>query len=452
MCGIFITRGMAIERHLELAELMNGRGIHSVHMLDEGYETCVTHRLLPLQENSRHQPFVDKEGNHLYLVGELYGYDTDRGEIETLYETLTRDEWYYDWEGDLIRFNRMNMMEIYVDPLRKRPLFRYENGNFLAISNDLKVIANMAGMEIDERYLGIVQRQGFCYDNTTPFKGVNIIPPGLTIYMNGGELNHFPPPAPETYDFNKIGLDEEIYDAIYNRVKRDHNGMNFGIYLSGGNDSCLIADVIGNIYGGENKIPAIIIKNLCGEEELSNIEKIKKNYNHVYDFKIINITQPEFISNERVIKEFVLPVDLGSVRPQIAMAEVTKQLRWEYRKLHVIITGDGADELFGGYKRNLQYDSQMYDIFVELIHYHNIRLDQIPFNYTIELRTPLQALPVLERALSIPYEMRKNKKFLRELSGYETPKVPLKVLGSDPMKYRLELINEFRRQYGSVHD
>ena len=103
------------------------------------------------------------------------------------------------------------------------------------------------------------------------------------------------------------------------------------------------------------------------------------------------------------------PVDLGSVHPQSILGQsVSKE------GFHVCLTGDGADELFGGYSRNDKYDSQGSDLFVELPYYHLPRLDRLMMRHTIELRTPFLAPKVIKAALSLSHYQRRNKAPLKQ--------------------------------------
>ena len=78
--------------------------------------------------------------------------------------------------------------------------------------------------------------------------------------------------------------------------------------------------------------------------------------------------------------------------------------------LHCVLTGDGADELFGGYRRASTYDSQQSDIFSELPYYHCPRLDRTMMKHTIELRSPFMRSDIVKYALNIPYSERNGIK------------------------------------------
>jgi asparagine synthase (glutamine-hydrolysing) len=80
----------------------------------------------------------------------------------------------------------------------------------------------------------------------------------------------------------------------------------------------------------------------------------------------------------------------------------------------IVISGDGADELFGGYRRMNEYDSQDSDIFHELVYYHLPRLDKLSMAHTLELRSPFLNHDIVRFALSLPLEERKNKKILKD--------------------------------------
>jgi asparagine synthase (glutamine-hydrolysing) len=107
------------------------------------------------------------------------------------------------------------------------------------------------------------------------------------------------------------------------------------------------------------------------------------------------------------------PIDLGSVIPQYHLFEAIKK-NTDYR---IVISGDGSDELFGGYSRIHEYDSQRSDIFEELSFYHLPRLDKMSMAHTLELRSPFLNLDIVRFAMHLPLEWRKDKKILKDTFG-----------------------------------
>ena len=117
--------------------------------------------------------------------------------------------------------------------------------------------------------------------------------------------------------------------------------------------------------------------------------------------------------------------------------------------LTTVLTGDGADELFSGYTRAQKEDTQEFDVMVELPYFHHIRIDRMSMINTIECRNPFLNTELVKYALSIPYELRKNKAILREAYRNEIPfvdveKKPLRLKGDK--EYNIKMINNKFKQ------
>jgi asparagine synthase (glutamine-hydrolysing) len=111
------------------------------------------------------------------------------------------------------------------------------------------------------------------------------------------------------------------------------------------------------------------------------------------------------------------PIDLGSVIPQYHLFESIRK-NTDYR---IVISGDGSDELFGGYSRIHEYDSQKSDIFQELSFYHLPRLDKMSMAHTLELRSPFLNNDIVRFAMHLPLEWRTDKKILKDTFGPMLP-------------------------------
>jgi asparagine synthetase B (glutamine-hydrolysing) len=152
---------------------------------------------------------------------------------------------------------------------------------------------------------------------------------------------------------------------------------------------------------------------------------------------------------EKAIVAYEHNLDYGSLMPQYKLFKKAKQLG-----INTVITGDGADELFGGYGRCLIEDTQRYDIFQELPYFHHIRIDRMSMMHTIEARNPFLSTEIILFALSLPYNKRKGKSILKEayrdlIPFVDMKKKPLRLKGDK--QYNIENINsKFYKYYAKT--
>ena len=203
-------------------------------------------------------------------------------------------------------------------------------------------------------------------------------------------------------------------------------------------------------------LDSTIIHGLIQEQGLNvtsiHVENKERSYAKLVDKNAVDVSLGA-INDDYAVEVHQSPVDLGSVKPQIAMAEKLKELGY-----HNVLTGDGADELFGGYGRAKTYDSQMSDVFAELPFYHLPKLDRTMMRSTVELRAPFLSPSVIIHGLNVPYEKRQGEKtVLKETfknlvpkAILERDKLPLKTeaIRKDPMEQRIKNNQIWESLYG----
>jgi asparagine synthetase B (glutamine-hydrolysing) len=308
------------------------------------------------------------------------------------------------------------------DYLSQKPL--YYRTDCEAVASEIDVLKRLGPNTINETFISNTIKWGYSPTPETPYNEIRQIPPGH--YLFAGVVTPY-------WDWSLVA-DVPLVDALKTSVRHRMGGQqDISILLSGGLDSAIVYGLVKELG---YDITAIHVDN--GEEDFAKLvcdNLVEVSLNDVSDVDAIRIHQS--------------PVDLGSVKPQIAMARKLKELGF-----HAVLTGDGADELFGGYTRALTYDSQHSDTFCELPYYHNPKLDRTMMDSTVELRTPFLAATVVKYALGLPYERRNGIKHeLKEHFAYMIPqaildrdKHPLKTnaIRLDPMTQRINNVKLWR--------
>ena len=345
-----------------------------------------------------------------------------------------------EWDGawSIVYINQNGAVYCFTDPLGKKQLYYNTKGE---ISSS---ITFLAAPVVDEFYKSEVGKWGYNTDDRTPWENVKRIMPNRVYMFLGGHLQHVETEPYFDFRWGSSKLDADGFRMlVHNSVKEYLKGLpagtkSIGVLISGGIDSSIIAtellklrseDLTLNFYTINNVDDAPFVK-LFAEMHGLKVKTLS------YDMDNVDI------KNAMDINE--TPVDLGSMVPnQLMFAAIPEK---------IIFTGDGPDELFGGYRRIDEYDSQKSDVFQELSFYHLPRLERAASHFGIDLRCPWLSYDIIRYALSLPYLERMHKAPLKEAYKDELPeeiiqrpKLPLKndKLRADPIKYRHELIRLF---------
>lgn len=388
-------------------------------------------------------------GNHVFaFAGEIFNYKSfgdDVCDTETLMNGWIRhgDRFLQQVDGffSFIHYDktRPGIVQVVTDPLAKKPL--YIHLPTLSVSSEMKALTILDPQEEYLQpgflYYSSVAKWGYHIGERTPFATIRKIPRMTVLTINlftrsisgriWGSLE------PRGYG----NLRPEIEMAVNNRLVGE---VPVSLLLSGGLDSSIIYKLV------EKKTHDFTIFHVDNDEA-----EYLDCLNIPGDIRIVKLNS-ENVDINKVLYFNEGPVDLGSMLPQYAMSQAIRESCPDVR---VILTGDGADELFGGYRRAEIYDSQYSDIFEELVYYHLPRLDKLSMAHTLELRSPFLSTDVVCSALSLPWELRKGKNYLKSIFSDIIPqrildrkKLPLKskeVL-NDPTEWRLHLIDKFRKE------
>jgi len=408
MCGFLIYKTEKRLGNLKVEELKNSlshRGIDiSVHNEPGAF---VIHNMLPMTNLVDYkQPLINPykwKGMIGAFTGEIFNwkqikekYDLDCNNDSELFADIMygqkSKEKVHEMDGfwNFGAIHNDNIIGV-VDYLSQKPL--YYRTDMEALCSEPYPLTMLGPVTKDNIFFSSIPKFGYDTEGNTPWNEIKQIPAGS--YYENGKIHKY-------WNWNLVE-DVPLRAGISRSVSARMGGERApAILLSGGLDSAII-------YHYAKKINPDI--------KVFHIENRENKYIQLLTKKYEKINLSDYtISTEEAIRRNQTPVDLGSVLPQAQLAEALKD-----KGIHVVLSGDGSDELFSGYDRNLYYDSQHSDIFQELPYYHNPRLDRIMMGSVVELRAPFMASYIVKYALSLDFEARRYKKILKELYKHALP-------------------------------
>lgn len=374
------------------------------------------------------------------------------------------------------------------DYLAQKPL--YYRLDEAACATELDACASFGPVTPDRIYLSDCCKWGYCPDpRRTPFAEISRVQPGEYVAMDdrGNISRHVVDPL-YPIPCHEGELRREFEEAVARRVLS--SDVPVACLLSGGFDSSLVyalasrvAPVQPYFVGGDSlEGDAVELEDAClvvdhaierlreelgSSEPTSGIPEFDPSLlaetfgsypnpdpaptaaRDAYEARILRplkvVGMPGTVYTAEALEIMQEPIDLGSLLPQVVLSRAVGE--------SVCLTGDGADEFFGGYGRALRYDSQASDVFRELVCWHLPRLDRVMMRQRVEVRSPFLARRVCQMALGLPRELRTGKAVLRREFADVLPerivrkgKVPLRTLASKGEGYREGLVEEYVRR------
>lgn len=225
---------------------------------------------------------------------------------------------------------------------------------------------------------------------------------------------------------------EKLFISVKRRLVSD---VPVGIFLSGGLDSSIIAALM-NPYVDRLHTFAVGTE---GSEDLAAARKVagflnSKHYEYIYSEKEMKKYINDVIY---YLESFDAPL-VRSALPNYFVARAAKG------KIKVVLTGEGADELFSGYHylKNLNCSGALNDELLRITRsLHNVNLqrtDRMTMAHSIEARVPFLDHEFVEFAHSIPLKFRcagdnKIEKYLlrKAFKNY----LPDEILWRDKLKF-----------------
>ncbi len=323
-------------------------------------------RLAILDIEGGQQPFFAADGQVVvFQNGEIYNFRdlkrvlTDAGQCfrsECDTEVLALGYAQWGMRGLLDRLDGMFAIAVCDQRLRRlflardrygeKPLYWTQSGRRFAYASTMLPLAALPWTAVDydgwglHRYLCL----GLTPGDRTLCRGINRLLPGcwMEVAADTGETeikryHDFSPDAPLEYDWSLEQLEDELYKAVKSRLIAD---VPVGVFLSGGIDSSLLAYFAARDHSGINTFS-------IGFEDTAYDESIhaKTVAHHV------GSTHHHFLFDERAFLDTLPrvaaalddPIGDQACLPLFLLSTETSKF------VSVALSGEGADEIFGGY-------------------------------------------------------------------------------------------------------
>lgn len=380
-------------------------------------------RLSILDEKKGNQPITSLDGDYKIIFnGEIYNYRElkkeliqDNEKFKTDSDTEVVLKLYIKYGVNFLKkLNGMFAISIFKistkelflarDRFGKKPLYIFNNADVFMFCSELGPILKSKIQSFQINYKSIIDQLSLWYvsEPKTMVKDVFQLNPGYYLKMNINNLdikkwwNINLDPKKITFNEATEKLEYLIEDSVKMRLTSD---VKVATMLSGGIDSGIISHYYKkNFADGE----AFIID--FKEKSYSEYDLGKKTSDRLN----LQLNKVDYIENESqiidVLKEMDEPLSNASLIASYQIFNFIKK-----SKIKVVLTGDGGDELFGGYPT---YKS---------IYYHNI-FKFIPSLVLKSIKSLVNFLPVSSDMISFEYKLKKLLKYIKHSPLTSHPK------------------------------
>lgn len=411
MCGVAAIFGPRDDELLSgMLARMRHRGPDGVGTYATGEVSLGHVRLAILDVEGGAQPMANERGDlAIAFNGEIYNHRELRRQIERRHVFRTRSDTevllhLYEEQGEdlLPRLDGMFALAlagphgllVARDALGIKPLYYGRRGDTMIFGSELKVFPEMDDLQV--------------------------LPAGHAM-VAGGEPWRFAPPFPPRRLLADVPLPEVLEEvrrlldeAVVKRLMAD---VPVGVYLSGGLDSSLVAALmrphtvrLHSFTAGTEGAPDL--------EAAREVAALLGTEHHelIYSADEVEAAIPEVIGS---LESFDAPL----VRSAVPMYFVSTLAA---RHVKVVLTGEGADELFAGYAYLARLDEgqslrdELTEIVLRLQDTNLQRADRMTMAHGLECRVPFLDLALVRFVSRLPLELvapragRPEKWLLRE--------------------------------------
>jgi asparagine synthase (glutamine-hydrolysing) len=238
------------------------------------------------------------------------------------------------------------------DRYGEKPLVYFEDGKRLLFGSEIPALEILTGgdLEIDQSSLPSFFRFSYLPIPLTPYRNMKQLQPGHWLQLDLDnwsiqeghyyKLGHWAP-KPKSFSFDDATreLRHRLVTSVEQRLAA--SDVPIATFLSGGLDSSIVSSIAAKISGQRIAAYSIGFPNDSAFDESPYARTLAARYPQI-DHHVIDVTEDSLIDfTTRTLALLGEPYADASIIPTAFLCSHVKE--------KVILGGDGADELFGGY-------------------------------------------------------------------------------------------------------
>lgn len=363
MCGItgYVDLNSPIEKEhiLKMLSCIKHRGPDDTGTHFDKHAALGIQRLSIIDLAGGHQPISNEDKNSWVVFnGEIYNYIELRKKLirKHIFKTKTDTEvlihLYEEYGEDFPKYlNGMFAFAIWDkkkcrlilgrDSVGIKPLYFYQQGGKLIFGSELKTILKYPGFrrKINLQALELYKFLGYIPQPFSIFENIYKLPAGeiLIFSATGKRMKKF-------WDIGNLklnknsNLDHLLEDSIKLQSRSD---VPIGVFLSGGIDSSSIAYYLSQLKKERIKTFSISFEEKTFDETqyFDKVAAFLNTDHHIESFRVNDAIE----LFPKIIEQLDEPLADPSLFPTYKLCAFARQ------HVKVVLSGDGGDELFGGY-------------------------------------------------------------------------------------------------------
>jgi len=237
------------------------------------------------------------------------------------------------------------------DPFGIKQLYVAETDAWFAFASEAKTLieAGLAGRGLRAQPRAELAQLKFTTGRETIFADVDRLLPGEMLTLEGGRVLQrarraaLPDGGPAAADDESLlaGLDAVLADTVSHHLRSD---VPYGLFLSGGIDSAVLAALMARLTDQPVHAMTAGFSASGGADETALAARVARSVGA--DHQVIEVTEADFWASAPAVAACLDdPTADAAALPTWLLARAAKG------RMTVVLSGEGADEMFGGYSR-----------------------------------------------------------------------------------------------------